>query len=557
LYNNSLPYIHPGASTNARLVPILPDTMILIVDDRPENILPLKKILELHNFKTDTAESGEEALKKVLNTTYSVIILDVQMPGMDGFEVAEAIAGFGKARDTPIIFLSAVNTEKKFITKGYTSGGIDYLTKPVDPDILLLKVKTFYRLFEQQQELKAIQESLRQEIDTRKHAQEELAARMDELRFILESLPQIAFTIRTDGKVEYVNEHWFQYSADADTFPDIHPDDHIWDRWQEHFEQGLEFSGETRLKHLETGDYKYFLLKIIPVLQSGAIVRWVGTFTDIHQQKMANEVLEHKVELRTKELTDKNQELETTNHELQQFAWVVSHDLKEPLRKIQTFSHLIKDKYLTGNEEAISYLNRSISSSARMSRLISDLLDYSRLSVTAYFQPTDLNALLDELLADFDETIREKKAVIRKDQLPIIETIPSQIRQVFQNLISNALKFSRPDIAPVIEIRSEIIEQKVFEGPSSTNGQYCRISIADNGIGFDEKFLDRIFVIFQRLNNLNAYEGTGIGLAIAKKIMDKHNGYISARSTENEGSEFILVLPLVQERTLASIKTDN
>lgn len=531
--------------------------MILIVDDRPENILPLKKILELHNFKTDTAESGEEALKKVLNTTYSVIILDVQMPGMDGFEVAEAIAGFGKAKDTPIIFLSAVNTEKKFITKGYSSGGIDYLTKPVDPDILLLKVKTFYRLFEQQQELKAIQESLRHEIDIRKHAQEELATRMDELRFILESLPQIAFTIRTDGKIEYVNKHWFQYSTDAAAFPETHADDHTCDRWKEHFINGLEFSGEVRLKQLDTRDYKYFLLKIIPVLQNGAILRWVGTFTDIHQQKMANELLEHKVELRTKELVDKNSELETTNHELQQFAWVVSHDLKEPLRKIQTFSHLIKDKYLTGNDEAISYLNRSISSSARMSRLISDLLDYSRLSVTAYFQPTDLNALVDELLADFDETIREQKASVRKDKLPIVETIPSQIRQVFQNLISNALKFSRPDVPPVIDIRYEIIDSKALSGAASLDGPYCRITIADNGIGFDEKFLDRIFVIFQRLNNISAYEGTGIGLAIAKKIMDKHNGLISARSTENEGSEFILILPFVQEQTLATIKTDH
>jgi len=136
--------------------------MILIVDDRPENILPLKKILELHGFETDSAGSGEEALKKVLKTNYSVIIMDVQMPGMDGFEVAEAIAGFSKAKDTPIIFLSAVNTEKKFIAKGYSSGGIDYLTKPVDPDILLLKVKTFYKLYEQQQELKAIQESVSQ-----------------------------------------------------------------------------------------------------------------------------------------------------------------------------------------------------------------------------------------------------------------------------------------------------------------------------------------------------------------------------------------------------------
>ena len=148
--------------------------MILIVDDKPENIFSLKTILELHGFPTDTALSGEEALKKILRQSYALIILDVQMPGMDGFEVAEAINGYSKARDIPIIFLSAASTDKKFITKGYISGGMDYITKPVDPDILLLKVKTFYRLYEQNAELNRIQASLRSEIEFRKKAETEL-----------------------------------------------------------------------------------------------------------------------------------------------------------------------------------------------------------------------------------------------------------------------------------------------------------------------------------------------------------------------------------------------
>jgi two-component system, sensor histidine kinase and response regulator len=149
-------------------------TMILIVDDKPENIFSLKTILELHSFPTDTALSGEEALKKILRQSYALIILDVQMPGMDGFEVAEAISGYSKARDIPIIFLSAANTDKKFITKGYTSGGSDYITKPIDPDILLLKVKTFYRLYEQNSELNRIHASLRSEIEFRKKVEDEL-----------------------------------------------------------------------------------------------------------------------------------------------------------------------------------------------------------------------------------------------------------------------------------------------------------------------------------------------------------------------------------------------
>ena len=145
--------------------------MILIVDDISENIYSLKKLLELNGFPVDTAQSGEEALKKILKNSYFLIILDVQMPGMDGFEVAETISGYSKTKDIPIIFLSAVNTDKKFITKGYASGGLDYITKPFDPDILLLKVKTFYRLYEQNQELTKTQSALLTEIESRKEAE--------------------------------------------------------------------------------------------------------------------------------------------------------------------------------------------------------------------------------------------------------------------------------------------------------------------------------------------------------------------------------------------------
>lgn len=145
--------------------------MILIVDDTPENLISLKKVLERHNFEVDTASSGEEALKKVLKNEYVLIILDVQMPGMDGFEVAEAISGYSKAKETAIIFLSAANTELKFITKGYSSGGLDYITKPVDMGVLLLKVKTFYRIYEQSRKLIEIQKALLDEIEFRKKAE--------------------------------------------------------------------------------------------------------------------------------------------------------------------------------------------------------------------------------------------------------------------------------------------------------------------------------------------------------------------------------------------------
>ena len=519
--------------------------MILIVDDKRENIFSLKSLLTLHKFDVDTADSGEEALRKVLTNNYSLIILDVQMPGMDGFEVAEAILGFNKAKDTPIIFLSAVNTDKKFIAKGYTSGGVDYVTKPVDPDILLLKVNTFYKLSEQNRVLQKTQDSLRKEIELRREAQQVQAESIQELRTVMEALPQIAFTINNNGKIDYVNEKWYEYSTQKETFPLPHRDDeHVSKEWEKSFTKGQEFITELRLKKIKAKKYLYYLLRITPVKNENGISKWVGTYTDIHRQKTLSDVLEHRVKQRTKDLVLKNKELSISNHELQQFAWVASHDLKEPLRKIQTFNYLVKEKYLAQNPEASVYLDRAIKSSKRMSDLIDNLLHYSRLSASLTLEKTDLNILLQDILSDLEVAIQEKKAVIRLGDMPVLNVVPSQIRQVFQNLISNALKFSRKEVPPHISIHSEQLDKPASDGERVSSKAFCKLVITDNGIGFDEKFVDRIFIIFQRLHTREAYEGTGIGLAITKKIIERHNGTISVTSKENEGTCFTILLPL-------------
>lgn len=518
--------------------------MILIVDDKRENIFALKSVLELHNFKVDTALSGEEALKKVLKTTYALIILDVQMPVMDGFEVAETILGYKKAQSTSIIFLSAVSTHKKFITKGYISGAIDYITKPVDPDILILKVKTFYRLYEQTNDLKEAKLALQKEVEVRKETEMALSKTAKELHSILESIPQIAFTAKTDGEIEYVNEHWFAYATNKNEFPATHNNNiSLSAKWLETVESGREIEMEVQIKKLNTEEYRYHLLRAIPVITDNKIVKWVGTFTDINHQKMINDILEKKVDERTRELQDTNKELEISNHDLQQFASVASHDLKEPLRKIQIYSNIIKEKKVL-DDNNLNYLEKVIISSARMSRLINDLLDYSRLSQVHFFESCDLNTILKEILFDLELSIAEKKAVIHMHELPVIEAIPGLVRQLFQNLLSNALKFSRENVPPVITITSEITTNE--ETSSNDFNTFCTIRISDNGIGFDEQYTNKIFTIFQRLNSREKFDGTGIGLAIAKKIMDKHNGSITATSKENEGSTFIITLPLHQ-----------
>jgi signal transduction histidine kinase/CheY-like chemotaxis protein len=529
--------------------------MILIVDDKPENIFSLKTILELHHFEVDTAQSGEEALKKILKHHYSLIILDVQMPGMDGFEVAEAISGFSKARDIPLIFLSAVNTDKRFITKGYASGGRDYITKPVDPDILLLKVKTLYRLYQQTCALQDTQSALRREIETRQQAEQELQNRVAEQQIILESLPQIAFTAGPAGHIEFVNEHWYEYSNDPHHFPDQHPQDVPINRhWQNALQQSQPMSAEVRICRPGSDLYRYHLLRVMPVCRDGQVIKWVGTFTDIHEQKSANEILEQRVAERTAELMQMNTELEAKNADLQQFASVASHDLKEPLRKIQVFSSIVRERFLPDDQaQSASYMDRIIKASERMSGLINDLLSYSRLSASGLFRKASLSGIVTDILQDLELSIREKNALIQVDDLPEIEMIPGQIRQVFQNIISNSLKFSRRGQQPHIRIKADFTEQPDTDAPSIAGGRYCRISIEDNGIGFDEKYLDRIFTIFQRLNAREEYEGTGIGLAIAKKIISKHGGLITARSAEGAGATFILLLPVQQSPAPATV----
>jgi len=411
-------------------VKVAPIRMILIVDDKQENLYSLKTLLQLHAYEVDTAESGEDALKKVLRNDYQLIILDVQMPGMDGFEVAETIAGYSKTKSIPILFLSAVKIDKRFISQGYAAGGVDYITKPFDPDLLMLKVRSFYRLSEQTRELKAMQESLKEEVEQRRLAQEAL----EEL----------------------------------------------------------------------------------------------------------NRSLEDRVESRTKDLQLINQELERSNIELQQYASVASHDLQEPLRKIATFIDIIQERYCKDNEEAKPYIERIQVSATRMRTLINDLLTYSNLSDERQVETIDLNEALEETLMDLELAIKESGAVIEKGSLPKIQAMPGQFRQVFQNLLSNALKFRKQGIVPQIRIWSET------DAAPADSDQQLRIYVTDNGIGFDETFKKKIFMLFQRLHSKEEFEGTGIGLAIVRKIIEQHGGTISASSEPGKGSSFCITLPLQQ-----------
>lgn len=265
--------------------------------------------------------------------------------------------------------------------------------------------------------------------------------------------------------------------------------------------------------------------------------------TDLTSQKEAQKQLEKN----NQELEEANKALEISNHDLQQFASVASHDLQEPLRKIHIFSNLLWDRQKDLSPEAQKFLEKIIDSSDRMKTLIIDILNYSKLSANDHaLECIDINDLVKELVEDFELIIEEKEAVIHIGDLPCIDVNKGQMRQVFQNIISNALKFSKAGIPPVINIKSARLKEKSFTSKEASDGPFCMISIEDNGIGFDEKYLGNIFALFERLNSKDRYEGTGIGMAIAKKIIEKHNGLITAESKEGLGAVFKIILPMVQ-----------
>ena len=261
---------------------------------------------------------------------------------------------------------------------------------------------------------------------------------------------------------------------------------------------------------------------------------FIGMLRDITERSQAQQVLAHHT-----------QELARSNAELENFARVASHDLQEPLRKVQAFGDRLQAKYSAQiGPEGLDFLARMLGAAARMQSLIEGLLMFSRVSTRAQpFARVDLNEVVREVLADLEVRIAETDTCVQVDTLPIVQAEPLQMRQLFQNLLGNALKFHRSGVSP--ELRVSASEQAI-KPPAMPRVDFYEITIEDNGIGFEEKYVDRIFGIFQRLHGRNEYEGSGVGLAICRKIVEYHGGAITARSQPGVGTRFIFTLPLLQ-----------
>ncbi len=290
-----------------------------------------------------------------------------------------------------------------------------------------------------------------------------------------------------------------------------------------------------------TLDYSFEVF-IIPLFRNNEIK---GVLTIVHDITSLIKVSE-RLQLTNRILEEKNKELERSNNELASFSYIASHDLQEPLRKIITFADkLLEVPEINSQPATKTYLAKIIASSERMRQLIEDVLNFSRISTEEKFTKTNLNEVISNVLTDFEHKIAEKKATINVGELPIIPAINLQMRQLFHNLISNALKFSASSRNPVIKITCEplTLEELLNHSHLNKSISYVKIAVSDNGIGFKQEFSEKIFIIFQRLHGNSSFPGTGIGLALCRKITENHNGLIYASSNEGKGTTFYIVLP--------------
>jgi PAS domain S-box-containing protein len=374
-------------------------------------------------------------------------------------------------------------------------------------------------------------------------------------RVLTDALPLMMFSANNRGLVSYANK-WLQ------DFLGTMPKELTSTSWQNFLHQGdyslftkdlnnalqrqTSLKGQYRLREKTSGNFLWHMVSIIPLKNDREVIQqWIGFLVDINAQKLIEQTLKDNRDLKAVqeqlfqnqvELQQKIVELNRSNYELEQFAHLASHDLQEPLRKLFFYSDVLKRKY-SGSLDAAgaNMLNSMTLAAGRMKELINDLLSYSQLQQqTLQFEPVDLGRLVNDIIRDLELYVKEKNASIQVGSLPVIQGNALRIRQLFANLISNSLKYSREGVPPVIEIACQ------------QEGDHLNITVKDNGIGFDEQYKDKIFGLFERLHTRDEFPGTGIGLSICKRIAELHHGKISARSKQHEYSVFELTLPARQ-----------
>lgn len=522
-----------------------PHVNILLVDDQPENLLALEAVLESLGENLVRANSGQEALRCLLNQDFAVILLDVQMPEMDGFETATLIRSRSRSRTTPIIFLTAFSTSDQMMFKGYALGAVDYLFKPLNPDILKSKVTVFVDLFKKTQ---VVQRQAAQLIAINK----ELGQSEERFRSLSACSPVGIFVADSSGRCTYINPRAqaicglpMAESISVEWLQSVHPEDReqAIASWLAYTADGQEYSQELRFQTLD-GSVRWTQVRSSPMLSGQCeLLAYVGTVEDITERKQAECVRAQVIREQAARL-----EAEAANQMKDEFLAILSHELRTPLNSMLGWSRLLRSKKL----DQIT-INRALETIERnavsQSQLIEDILDVSKIiqgKLRLNCSPVNLVYTIKVAIESI-RPLADAKGIelntVCDDATGRVWGDSTRLQQVLSNLLTNAIKFT-PD-AGRVEVRlSEV------SGEELTTDNYAQIQVIDTGIGISPNFLPKVFERFRQADSTTtrSYNGLGLGLAIVRYLVELHGGVVQAASPgEGLGSTFTVLLPLLVE----------
>jgi PAS domain S-box-containing protein len=514
---------------------------ILLVDDAPSNLLYLRQVLAGPAYRLVTASSGAEALRHIEEREFAVVLLDVAMPEMDGFEVATRMRQQAREQNTPIIFVTASMEAPKWVLRAYGLGAVDFMLKPLDRHVVRGKVAVFAQLFRQRKHIER-QAELLQESERRDRELELTRIKLEheqQYRNLAEALPNVIWTASPEGALTYLSSRWREETGldQAECLGDawlaaVHEDDAgpFSVQWRRALEDKAPLHAQCRLRTPD-GAYRWFLCQALPQTGGdGALVRWIGSFTDVHDQRQAHD--QSRAALRVRD----------------EFLAIASHELRTPLTSLRlqvdalnsTFSHGPAAVDLCGRR--VAAVGRDV---RRLSALIDNLLDVSRISVGQLIldrRYCDLGEASREVTERFVECAAQQAGSTLRFQGtgPLFAAVDRlRFEQVLTNLISNAIKYGS----------GQPIDVAVAQ-----EGGWVRLSVRDRGIGIEPEHRERIFGRFERAAPVQNYGGLGLGLYVAQQIMVAHGGTLEVTSAPGSGAVFTACFPALA--TDAPTRTD-
>ncbi|HMF44797.1 MAG TPA: response regulator [Polyangia bacterium] len=509
---------------------------VLLVDDRPANLVALEATLAPLGVRTVTAVSGPEALRRLLTEDFALVLLDVQMPGMDGFETATLMKRHPRTAHVPIIFVTAIHREAAHLFTGYERGAVDYLTKPFDPNILRSKVRVFVDLFIKERQLRE-QSALVYERESRdrEHRTEE------RFRALLDSMPLCVWALGADGTPVYANRSWLEYAgADAGAqgpLAALHPEDEdgVRAEVQTALAQCEPIELEYRLRSARDGTYRWHAVRFLPQRDpEGVVTGWIGTATDIENFKRAQDA---HAELAVKE-REAREAAEAANRAKDEFLATLSHELRTPLNAMVGWTHMLRSRSLSPEkaQRALETIERNARAQAE---LIEDILDVSRIiagKLRIELHPVDLSSIVDVALDAVRPAAEAKGITLDRKVSGLPERFMGdavRLQQAIWNLLSNAIKFT-PAGGRV-------------ELDAAADAEGVTVEVRDTGCGIAPEFKPYVFDRFRQVDSSSrrAHGGLGIGLAIVRHVVELHGGSVSCESAgTDQGATFTLRLPI-------------